>query len=512
MGVAVSHSLTECLGATVSRYPDRPALTIDDRTFTYAQLAGAVGALAAALAEGGVGPDQRVAILFPNSPQFVISYFAVLQTGATVVPLHCLQGPEELAHAVNDSGAETLVALNALAPVVEAVRLRAPGLKRVIISGESKLEGVESWESLLRPRMGPAPVVPRTEDDLAVLIYTSGTTGRPKGAMLSHGNLLANARSCKQVLEINHNDVFCGVLPLFHAFGATICMILPVMCGAQSVLVPKFSPLTVLETVVAYKATVLAGVPSMFAVMAQVRTERNFDLSGLRACASGGAALPNEVLYAFDERYGTHIVEGYGPTEASPVVSVNPPRGLRKVGTVGPALPQVSIRICDEDMNWVPAGTEGEICVQGPNVMQGYWHNPTATAETIRNGWLLTGDIGMLDEDGYLSICDRKKDMIIVGGMNVYPREVEDVLFRLPAVAEAAVIGVPSRLRGEDVKAFISLREGASLEAQTVIDFCKNHLANYKVPRTVEFREALPLSGTGKVLKRLLREEHQACR
>jgi long-chain acyl-CoA synthetase len=441
-------TLSARFAASVSRSGDRPAVTCEGQTLTYQQLAGAVGALAASLAEGGVDPGDRVAILFPNCPQFMIAYFATLQIGATVVPLHCLEGPEELAHAVSDSGAETLICLNAFAPLAAAIRERVPGLKRLIVSGEADLPGAERMEALMRPRMGPAPVHAGKPDDLAVLIYTSGTTGRPKGAMLSHSNILTNGLSCQEIIEVTDRDTFCTVLPLFHCFGATVCMILPMLAGAHSVMVPKFSPLTVLEILARPQITFFAGVPSMYAVMLGVKTDRVFDLSHLRVCVSGGAALPLDIMYGFEERYGARMIEGYGPTEASPVVSVNPPRGPRKPGTVGPPIPQVQVTIRDDDLNLVPTGQIGEICVKGPTVMQGYWNNPQATAETIRDGWLLTGDMGSMDADGYITIADRKKDMIIVGGMNVYPREVEDVIYRLPQVAEAAVIGVPNRLRG----------------------------------------------------------------
>lgn len=501
-----TETLSARLAASAAMYGDRPALSGEGRTFSYEQLAGAVGALAAALEEIGIAPGDRVAILFPNCPQFVISYFAVLQVGGVVVPLHGLQGPEELSHAVADSGAETLICLNVFAPLAGAIRDGVTGLKRVIVSGPTDLPDVEPMESLLHGRMGPAPMHVGRSEDLAVLIYTSGTTGRPKGAMLSHGNLVANGESCREIIEVTERDTFCTALPLFHSFGATVCMVLPILSGAHSVLVPKFSPLTVLEVLSDRRMTFFAGVPSMFAVMLGVRTDREFDLSHLRVCVSGGAALPLDVMHGFEERFGVRIIEGYGPTEASPVVSVNPPGGVRKPGTVGLPLPRVAVSIRNDAFEELPVGEIGEICVRGPNVMQGYWNNPQATAETMRDGWLLTGDMGSVDEDGYLTIADRKKDLIIVGGMNVYPREVEDVIYQLPQVAEAAVIGVPNRLRGEDVKAFITLHPGTKLDSLAVIDHCKRALAGYKVPRSVEFREELPKSGTGKVLKRALRE------
>ncbi len=505
MTTAVSETVVGRLAATAARFPNRPALTLDDHVMTYAQLWAAVLRCAGSLAAMGVGPEQRVAILFPNCPQFVISYFAVLQLGATVVHLHCLQGPAETAYVVGDAAAETLIGLNVFGPLIDAVRAETGCLRRVIISGESPLTDVHDFASLLATDTGPPPPERATPEGLAALIYTSGTTGRPKGAMLTHSNLVFDAEACAQVIGITETDVFGTVLPLFHCFGATVCMILPVLRGAHSVLMPKFSPLSVLETLERHRVTVFAGVPSMFAVMLQMKTDREFDLGALRLAVSGGAALPDEILYGCEQRFGVYMIEGYGPTEASPVVSVNPLGGGRKVGTVGPPLPGVRAKIVDDDLRELGVGEPGELAVAGANVMRGYWHDPESTQAAIRDGWLLTGDIATRDADGYLSIVDRKKDMIIVGGMNVYPREVEDVISRLPGVAEAAVVGAPSRLRGEDVLAFVRLQEGAELDEAAIIAHCKLHLATYKVPRTVTFRPELPRSATGKVLKRELR-------
>ncbi len=503
-------TLTTCLYASAQRLPDQPAISFEDRTFTYRELAQAVSALAASLAEMGVGAGQRVAILFPNCPQFVISYFATLQLGATVVPLHCLQGPEELSYIVTNSGAETLIALNVFDPLIDALRKMSPGIKRSIVSGETTLQDCVCFEQMLRPPSGPPPFHDTQPDDVAALIYTSGTTGQPKGAMLTHDNLAFDADVCRVAIGVHEEDVFASVLPLFHSFGATVCMILPIVCGAHAVLIPKFAPLSVLETLENRRCSVFAGVPSMYAVMLQMKTDRVFDLGALRLTVSGGAALPDHVLLGFEERYNVNMIEGYGPTEAAPVVSVNPIDGTRRIGTIGLPLPGVEVSIVDDDLNEVPVDTPGELCVRGRNVMAGYWDDPERTAETIVDGWLLTGDVATRDTDGFLRIVDRKKDMIIVGGMNVYSREVEDVINTLDEVAEAVVIGVPNRLRGEDVKAIICLRENTGLDAPTVIAHCKEHLANYKVPRFVEFLADLPRSPMGKVLKRVLREDAAA--
>ncbi len=505
MTPGVANTLPALLHATAARIPNRPALVFGDRVLTYRELSGAVLAAGAGLRDMGVAPGQRVAILFPNCPQFVISYFGAQQAGATVVPLHCLQGPEETAHVLADSGAETLLALNSFEPLVSAIRPGLGGLRRVLMSGATTDPGLGDFEDLLQPPAVPPPAGPGSPEDVAALVYTSGTTGRPRGAMLTHDNLCFDARACCQAIDIHEQDVLGTVLPLFHSFGATVCMILPVVAGACSVLIPKFAPLAVAEALERGRVTVFAGVPSMYAVMLEMKTERRLDLSALRLAVVGGAPMPLEVLQGFEARYDLRIIEGYGPTEASPVVSVNPATGQRKVGTTGPAIPGVRISIRDEEFRELPVGEVGEVCVAGRNVMKGYWNDPERTAQAIRDGWLLTGDMGALDADGYLTIVDRKKDMVIVGGMNVYPREVEDVIYRLAGVLEVAVVGVPSRLRGEEVKAVVVPREGHELDARSVVDHCKAHLANYKVPRLVEFRTGLPKSATGKVLKRELR-------
>ena len=502
-------TLPQALAARAAASPERPAITYDDRTLTFAQFYGAVRALAAGLYDLGVRAGDRVAILFPTCPQFPISYFAALELGATVIPLHCLLAPEEAVYIVSNAGATTLIGLDMLAPLALALQQNVPGLKRTVIAGEAAPEGVIRWEALLAtpPRDVESPATP---EDVAALIYTSGTTGRPKGAMLTHRNLIFDASACVGRIDVTEDDVFLTVLPLFHSFGATVCMVLPIITGSHSVLVPRFAPERLLAALEASHATVFAGVPSMYAAMLAVRSGREFDLGAMRVFVTGGAPMPTEVQQAFTARYGVPMIEGYGPTEAAPCVCVNPLNGVNKLGSVGPALPGIEVRIVDDSGAPLPTGEIGEITVRGDNVMRGYWQDEQLTREAIRDGWLYTGDVGMMDEDGYVSIVDRKKDMIIVGGMNVYPREVEDVIYRLPQVAEAAVVGVPAALRGEDVKAFVALKEGEQLSAEELLDYCAQFLARYKVPRTVEFRPLLPKSDIGKILKRALRDEAQA--
>jgi long-chain acyl-CoA synthetase len=487
------------------RQPHRPALTIGEKTLTYAEVDGAVSALATSLVEQGIAPGDRVALWMPNVPPFAIGYFAILRAGAVVVPVSTLLGLNEVSYILENSGAKALIAAHIFNDLTAQLPDKVPGLERVIVWGDKPACEVLSFDALCARAPGPEALHPASGDDLAVIIYTSGTTGRPKGAMLSHANLLSNAAACAQVIEVNAQDRFLTVLPLFHSFGATVCMILPILLGAHIVLLPRFNPAEVLQALSGYRITVFAGVPAMYGVLLNVRDLSGMDFAPLRLCVTGGAPCPPKFISAFRERFGALLIEGYGPTEASPVVSVNPPSGMQKIGSTGPAVPGVELGIADEQGTWLAVGEVGEVCVRGPNVMQGYWQAPEATAETVRNGWLFTGDMGRLDEDGYLYIVDRKKDMIIVSGMNVYPREVEDVIYQLPAVGDCAVVGEPSERRGEDVKAFVVLKEGQTLTEEEVLDHCRQHLASFKVPRTVVFAQDLPRSGTGKILKRALR-------
>jgi len=497
-------SLTAMLRETAERRAAQPALRAAGSTVTYGELAGAVEAVAGGLRELGVGPGDRVVLVLPNCPQFVITYFAAARLGAMAVPVNPLLAPVEVAYIAEDSGARAMGAVEQTAPPAQAAAAHSPALEHVIVSGENLPEGAVDFASLMAAGPGSLPE-PGAGHDIATLMYTSGTTGRSKGAQLTHANLISNATACVEAIEIMAADIFLTVLPLFHSFGSTVCMIMPILVGATAVLVPRFDALTALETIEGERATIFAGVPSMFAWLAGLKAERDFDTSSLRLCVSGGAPLPVEIVEPFEARYGAPLVEGYGPTEASPVVSCNRSRETRKIGSVGPARPGVEVQIQADGGNPLPPGEVGEVCVRGPNVMPGYWNAPEQTAETIRDGWLLTGDLGTLDDDGYLFIVDRKKDLIIVGGLNVYPREVEDVILELPEVRDCAVIGIRSPLQGERVKAFVELHEGRTLDDGRALAHCHEKLAPYKVPRAIKVVDELPRSATGKVLKRELR-------
>lgn len=498
-------SLSAMLARSAQHGPQRPAVTLGDRTLTYAELDRAVSALATALTEQGVSPGDRVGLWMPNVTEFVVGYFAVIRAGGVVVPVSTLLGLGEVAYILENAGAVSLIAASLFDDALAALPERVPSLRTLLVWGDTKVPDAMPVSELMAGPIRPACLKPSAGDELAVLIYTSGTTGRPKGAMLSHRNLTSNAAACAEAIDVGPEDRFLAVLPLFHSFGATVCMILPLMLGAHIVLLPRFSPNEVMQAFGAYGITVFAGVPAMYGVLLNMKDEAAFDLSSLHLCVTGGAPCPPNAIHEFQRRFGALLIEGYGPTEASPVVSVNPPHGVQKIGSVGPPIPGVDLSIADDDGRKLPTGEIGEVCVRGPNVMLGYWRAPEATAETIVDAWLFTGDMGRLDEDGYLYIVDRKKDMVIVSGMNVYPREVEDVIHQLPAVADCAVVGAPSERRGEDVKAYIVCKEGQSVTEDDVVQHCSQHLAPYKVPRSVVFAEDLPRSGTGKVLKRALR-------
>ncbi len=503
----LNSTLADLLLEAVAAHPDGPAVSLGETRLTYAELAGAVGAAQAGLWDLGVRPGHRVGLLIPNTPHFLIAFFAAQACGAEVVMCNCLHSPGETAYVLNDSGARWLIALDVFDDKLAATIPQCPGLERVVVAGDSVLDQVVSFDGLLQANAGRAlDPVRRDPGAVAVLMYTSGTTGRSKGAMLSHRSIIFDAHAANQVLDLSSSDVMVGILPLFHAYGFTANIALALLNAIHVVLMPRFAAGAALDLMEQARVTVLAAVPTMYQIMLRTRRTPDYDLSSLRVAVSGGAPMPLEILRAFGERFGVHVIEGYGPTEAAPIVSVNPLHGVRKLGSVGPPIPGTEVQVIGDDGSPLPVGEVGELCCRGPNVMLGYWRAPEATAETIVDGWLRTGDMARLDEDGYIYIVDRKKDMIIVGGMNVYPREVEDVIYSLPEIAECAVVGVPSRVRGEDVVAFVAFKEGETLAPEQVVEHCRAHLAPFKVPREVFVEAELPKSPIGKVLRREVRE------
>jgi len=490
--------------------PDRVAITCGPQQLTYAELNVRATQVAAGLHAMGIRAGDHVALSCPNIPWFPIAYFGILKAGAAVVPLNVLLKAREIAYHLKDSDAKAILAFEGTAelPIGAMCRDAAAqaGTPHVIVfPGDA--------ESVMKDPAGFHP--PRRDPhDTAVILYTSGTTGHPKGAELTHGNMVSNAITCHDMFKPafdagTQQDVTLITLPLFHSTAQTAQMNAALYGGFRLVLLPRFDPGAVLETFAREKVGLWIGVPTMYWALLDHARTTGADVSGaaasLRLCASGGAPMPVELLRAFEAAFNVRILEGYGLSETAPVVSFNQLQRPSKPGTVGLPIFGVDVRCVDEHDNALPPGERGEVVVRGPNVMKGYHGRPDATAEAMRGGWFRTGDIGLFDAEGYLSIVDRKKDMILRGGFNVYPREIEEVLMTHPAVAMTAVIGVPDPRLGEEVKAVIVCRPGATATEDELIAWCREQMAAFKYPRIVEFRDALPMSATGKILKRELR-------
>ncbi len=498
--------LTDYLQQGALLRPHHPALFWQNQIITFAELQQQVHSLAAGLAALGFQPGERLGILLPNGAPFVWGYYAAALLGGTVVPANPALKPAELEYLWKDAGVSFALAAASTLPAAQAARQNLPALRHILTDIPcSEAASISETMHTYKNVHLPSPSV--TDDHCAVILYTSGTTGRPKGAMLSHKNLTRNVEQTLARLPFTQNDAILTVLPLFHAFAATVCMNVALASGMTSVMLESFSPAKVLEAIQTQKITVLPAVPAMFQALLAVSPHNTGVENSLRMLVSGGAPLPVSLISLLEERFNAPVLEGDGPTECSPVTSVNPLEGPRKPGTVGPALPGVEIEIWSEEGNPLHSGETGEIVVRGDNVMLGYLNLPEATAEAMQGGWYHTGDIGTKDTDGYVAILDRKKDMIITSGLNVYPREVEETLRSHPAVLDAAVIGLADGMRGEMVTAVVVLRQGAEAKEREIVQFCRARMADYKAPRRVLFRTALPLGGTGKVVKRLLKKE-----
>jgi long-chain acyl-CoA synthetase len=507
-------NVSDLLARTAARVPDAPALVFRDRPIAYREVQDRASRAAAALAEAGVRPGDRAAVLLGNVPEFVYALHGAFRAGAVAVPLNVMLTPEELGYVLADAGARAVVVGMGELPNVLAVRDRLPHLERVfVVTAPPVPSGTVSFEEALGHR-GDPPATATGDDDLAVIQYTSGTTASPRGAMLSHANLLANLDQMDQVpaLKEASSDVVLLALPLFHIYALNVVLGLTLRLGATAVLVPhdpgrRFDAGGILDLVERHGVTVLFGAPPMFVEWLRLDDGRRRDLSSVRIAVSGAAPLPAEVLEGFRERYGVTIWEGYGLTETAPAVTTNALGPVAKPGSIGIPLPGLEVRLVDADGEDVEDGDPGEIVVRGPNVFRGYWNRPDETARVIQGGWLRTGDVAFRDEDGYLFLVDRVKDLVIVSGFNVYPQEVEDALLRHPAVMEAAVVGVADERTGEAVKASVVLRSGAEVTPEELIEHCSALLARFKVPKTVEVLGELPKLPTGKVLRRALRGE-----
>jgi long-chain acyl-CoA synthetase len=489
--------LSANLVASKDRHPDRIALHCDDLRFTFAEFDAAAARVATLLDQAGIEPGDRVGVMLPNTPAFAIAFYGIMYRGAVAVPMHPLLKAREVAYYLSNSGAMALFATPPAAQEASSGADEAGALCWIVDDAELAKLTVDL------PEQGTP--VQRNDDDTAVILHTSGTTGKPKGAILTHGSLGRNAEVCvRTLLEIGPDDVVMGSLPLFHSFGLTFGLNSAVLAGAMLTLIPRFDPGKVLEVIERDGVTVFAGVPTMYSALLGVASEGAPEATrSLRTCVSGGAALPVQVLSDFEKAFGCVILEGYGLSETSPAASFNHPHRPRKVGSIGTPIEGVQMRVVDHNGAEVPQGEAGEIQIRGHNVMKGYWNLPEASEETITpDGWLNTGDVGRVDKDGYFYIVDRTKDMIIRGGYNVYPREIEEVLYEHPAVAEAAVIGIPHDSLGEEVGAAVALKNGESADPDELRDYVKARVAAYKYPRQVWLVDELPKGPTGKVQKR----------
>ncbi len=532
-------TIPDLLNNAAEKYPNQTATVFMGARLTYAQLKQQVDKLAANLYDLGIRRGDRIAIMFPNTPQAIIAYYATLSLGAVAVMTNPLYVERELAYQWGDSGVKAVISLDMFWPTIEAVRGNLP-LEQVILAGiqdymptlkrwvaplELRRQGkwvsvtytdtVHAFKKLISRRRPSPPPVTIDPEDLACLQYTGGTTGLPKGAMLSHRNLIASLAQIRSFLLYEHGDaedIALAFMPFFHVYGMNGLMNLSMYLAATLVLIPKPEIKAIVEAIIAERPTFFTGIPALFIALNNYRTIDQVDLTSIKAMFSGAAPLPVEVMNTFEQRTGAPISEAYGMTEASSVTHVNPLKGRRKAGSIGVPIIGTEAKIVDVDDPTQALGVDepGELLVKGPQVMAGYWNTPAEDAEAFHEGWLKTGDIATMDEDGYFYIVDRKKDIIISAGYNIYPREVEEVLYQHPKILEASVIGLPDGLRGEKIAAYVVLKPGQTAKAAEIRRFSREHLAPYKQPRQIIFRDSLPKSIAGKILRRALKEEAQA--
>ncbi len=517
-------SLTDFFRSSVEEHRDKTALTFYGTTFDFARIEALSEKMAASLAARGVGKGDRVALMLPNCPQYVVGFFATVRLGAVVTQLNPMYVEREIEHILEDSGAETIVVYSDAYPRVKNV-VGQTALKNVIVVDfEGEPEGLESghesFGEVLAEDAEPAPpVAVDPVENVAVFQYTGGTTGVSKGAMLTHRNLVANVQQMLDVFiddpaAFSNNQKIVAILPFFHIFGFTCVMLFGIRQGLNQLLLPRFDAEEVMDLVKDEEPVMFSGVPTMYMALNSSGADlREYGFDRIRTYNSGGAPLPVNLKRAFEEKTGRPLLEGYGLSEASPVTHINPPfAGQGREGSIGVPIPSTDARIVDVETGTreMPVGEPGELVIEGPQVMKGYWNMPEETAEVLRDGWLHTGDVARMDEDGYFYIVDRKKDMISAGGYNVYPREIEEVLYEHEGVSEAVAIGIEDEYRGETVKAFVVRKSGDEVTEEEILAFCKERLAPYKAPKAVEFRDELPKSTVGKLLRRVLADEERA--
>ncbi len=513
-------NLASFLQESAKEYADREAIVFGQFRLTYAQVNMMANQVANGLRSIGINQGDKVALCCPNLPYFPIVAYGILKAGAALVPLNVLLKQREMAYHIKDSDAKALICFEGtdelpLAAAGHGAFQEVDSCEHLYIiptmpGGTSPIDGVHTLAGLMDGQSPEGDYAPTRPDDTCLVLYTSGTTGLPKGAELSHANIVMNAMTMRDLAQGSPDDVTLCVLPLFHSFGHTVQMHTSMLVGSKLVLLPRFEPGAVLQAFQDENVTMFAGVPTMYWDLLTYKDADKFDLKkiadNLRLCNSGGAAMPVEVMKQFEDKFGVEILEGYGLSETSPVASFNQLGKPRKAGSIGLPIWGVNMKIVDDDMNEQPVGEKGEIVIRGHNVMKGYYQREEATEECFKGGWFHSGDVGYMDEDGYFFIVDRTKDMVIRGGFNVYPRELEEVLITHPAISLAAVIGVPHEEYGEEVKAYVILKEGESASEDELRAWGKEQFAAYKYPRSVEIVDALPMGPTGKILKTELRE------
>ncbi len=524
-------TMPQALIRSTDQFPDKTALIFIDSKISYRQLEGMVNRFANALIDMGVKPRDRVAMLMPNMPQLVAATYAAWRAGAVVVMNNPLYTDKELEYQFNNSESTFLVTLDLLGPRMIALKPKTPIRHMVIAHIRDHLKfpkkqllpivakdrhrhipptpGVYEWLDILKKYPDRGPNVPVDFESLACLQYTGGTTGVSKGVMLTHANLVKNVQQTMAFFPgFNKGEhTLLGTLPFFHSFGLTTCMNVSIWMGWTDVLIPRPEPEALLQAIRRHKVNFFPAVPTMYVGILNHPKASQYDLTSIKGCFSGAAPLPVEVIKEFESKTRSQICEGYGLSETSPVVTSNPYGAVAKVGSVGLPVPDTDVKIVDlsDGQKEMRVGEAGEIIIKGPQVTSGYYKMPEETAIAIRDGWLYTGDIGNMDEDGYFYIVDRKKDIIIAGGYNIYPREIDEVLFEHPKILEACAVGIPDPYRGETVKAFVVLKPGQTMTEEEVIKYCQEKLARYKIPKTVEFMTSLPKSGVGKILRKELR-------
>jgi len=490
-------TLSDLLSERAREFPKRICIKFEKRRLTYAEIDRAVSLVAGGLKQIGLVSEERAAILMENCPEYIISYFSILRAGGIAVPVNTFLTPDELSYILSDCNCKILIYSKNFSPHIEKVKKNIPDLKALTFN--------EIDRQMTEPYTG-------NEDEIAVLLYTSGTTGFPKGAMLTHRNLISNAEACNRAMHLSHKDRVLLFLPLFHSFSFTVCVILPIYTGITIVLLPSVKPFSrIIKSIFRDRITLFVAVPTVYNILAKIRLPFILKyifrfLMNIRICVSGAAALPESTLHAFEGRFKVPLIEGYGLTEASPVVSVNPADGTRKPNSVGLPLPGVEAAIIGEDGKRLPTGEVGELIVRGPNIMKGYFHREDETKAVLKDGWLYTGDMARIDEDGYIFIVDRKKDLIIVDGMNIYPREVEDIVIKHPSVEECAMVGIPDGRGSELPILFIKKKENTLLNEDEIRSHLKGKIAQFKIPKRIIFVEDFPKTATGKIKKIELRK------